>query len=52
MIAACNACGKEVSETANVCPHCGHKMHGSISRLGGVLAVVLIVLFMAMDKCA
>ncbi len=35
----CGACGKNISDTAETCPHCGHLVVDG----GGCLAMILIV---------
>ncbi|WP_419806294.1 zinc ribbon domain-containing protein [Terriglobus sp.] len=38
----CPACGKEVSDTAPTCPHCGHVVRDGGSRLGRAVKWLLI----------
>lgn len=50
-IEKCNACGKEVSSTAKNCPHCGHQMHGSYTKIAGWAALAFILLVFVTEKC-
>ena len=50
----CPACGREVSTQAASCPNCGHPLAKSgatkpqsKSRLGGLLAILLVLIFVA-----
>src|SRR5271155_4370770 len=41
---SCKACGKDVSNSAKTCPHCGQKLKGGMLFwiLGGIVLVVLV----------
>ncbi len=41
----CKVCGKQVSKTAKICPHCGEKLKNlSIIQWTGILFIIIIVL--------
>jgi len=41
----CSSCAKEISESAKVCPHCGHPVKGK-AGLKSKVAFVLLALFL------
>ena len=44
----CPECGKEVSDTAKTCPHCGHELPQKPNVVAGIFilgAIFLIALF-------
>jgi anaerobic ribonucleoside-triphosphate reductase len=47
----CPSCGKEASDTANRCPHCGHNFGAGLSRFAGLLVLAVIIAMVAPQYC-
>lgn len=41
----CPSCSKQVSESAETCPHCGHRLKQSVSvvRIAALLFIVIAI---------